>query len=141
MADFINLAPFPDVNGLGDNDNEEEQPQEPPYSPLHAAASQGNLGAVKALFQDGGHNINEPDDNDRTPLYLALQNQHSKVAKYLLKNGAVSEGCCDEDSDLLHLTVAKGNLEVARMLVELGANVDGSYGMGIRRCTTQRGQG
>ncbi len=57
-------------------------------SPLHLAARQGQLEAVKALVEAGA-DVNQPGAGDRvTPMLIAIINGHYDVAKYLLETGA-----------------------------------------------------
>jgi ankyrin repeat protein len=57
-------------------------------TPLHLAARQGELEAVKALI-DAGADINQPTNGDKvSPIVIATINGHFDLAKYLLDKGA-----------------------------------------------------
>jgi ankyrin repeat protein len=56
-------------------------------SPLHHAARQGNLAAVRALL-DGGADINKTTFDSTTPLAISLLNSQWDVAMELTKRGA-----------------------------------------------------
>jgi ankyrin repeat protein len=56
-------------------------------TPLHHAARQGNLSAVKSLL-DGGADINKASFDSTTPLAIAVLNSQFDVALELIKRGA-----------------------------------------------------
>jgi ankyrin repeat protein len=56
-------------------------------APMHLAARQGQLEAVKALLEAGA-DVNQPAVGDRsTPMLIATINGHFDLAKYLLEHG------------------------------------------------------
>ena len=113
VPQFVPL-PVPQVVDSDSDGSDDEEPPVP-FSPLHGAAAQGHLGTVKALVGEG-HEIDEEDDDGKTPLYLAFKNGHGRIVNFLMKSGASTEVCCDEDSDLLHRAAEKGNVKLARIL-------------------------
>lgn len=56
-------------------------------TPLHYAARDGRLEAVKVLLSAGA-DINQVEANDITPLLTAITNNHPDVATYLIEQGA-----------------------------------------------------
>jgi ankyrin repeat protein len=56
-------------------------------TPLHHAARQGNLAAVRSLL-DGGADINKASFDSSTPLAIALLNSQFDVAMEMIKRGA-----------------------------------------------------
>ncbi|HEY2906671.1 MAG TPA: ankyrin repeat domain-containing protein, partial [Vicinamibacterales bacterium] len=57
-------------------------------APLHIAARQGEIGAVKALL-DAHADVNQPSAGDKvTPILVATINGNFDVAKYMLDHGA-----------------------------------------------------
>ena len=56
-------------------------------APLHIAAKEGNIYAVKSLIH-AGSNINIQDRNGNTPLMYAMMNQHMEIVKYLREKKA-----------------------------------------------------
>jgi hypothetical protein len=55
--------------------------------PLHHAALDNDLAAVKALI-GAGRDVNSLDNKRRTPLVLAASQGHVKVCRYLVEHGA-----------------------------------------------------
>lgn len=118
-------------------------------TPIMAAAGEGDLAVVRALaaagakqtlwiaaalgdidqarqFVAGGADINEPGAGGRTPLQIALANEHSDLAIMLVKRGAAVEGTDREwlNRTPLHVAAANGNAELAKLLMEKGATAD-----------------
>ncbi|XP_063155461.1 transient receptor potential cation channel subfamily A member 1 [Candoia aspera] len=60
-------------------------------SPLHFAASYGRINTCHHLLEamEDTRLLNEGDKKGMTPLHLAAQNGHEKVAQFLLKKGAL----------------------------------------------------
>ncbi|XP_059469744.1 uncharacterized protein LOC132193227 isoform X2 [Neocloeon triangulifer] len=57
-------------------------------TPLHTAAKYGRLRVVESILLKPGIEINALDENNYTPLALAISKRQKAVAKYLLSNGA-----------------------------------------------------
>ncbi|MCE1245777.1 MAG: ankyrin repeat domain-containing protein, partial [Firmicutes bacterium] len=60
------------------------------FCPLHFAASAGKTDILKSLIQNGA----DPDMKDkfgRTPLFMAVLNNHVKISEWLLDMGASPE--------------------------------------------------
>ncbi|KAH9046646.1 ankyrin repeat protein, partial [Lactarius hengduanensis] len=76
-------------------------------------------------------------DIGKTPLYVTVDNikDHSKGKRFerlqrLLEHGADPNACDNNHSTPLHQASSKGLLEVARLLLSYGANVDEKDGEG-----------
>ena len=102
-------------------------------TPLHSAAYQGDLEMVQVLL-NYGVDVNVQNNPGCTPLTFASLNGHHnepRVARLLIEHGAdtntrdVIEGITP-----LHRASRRGRLEVVRVLIELGANVDVKDGGG-----------
>ncbi|KAG6837373.1 hypothetical protein H0H93_010531 [Arthromyces matolae] len=59
-------------------------PDENTYTPMHAAASYGQIEVLKFLISKGG-NVNVTDEDGDTPLYTV---ENIQTAKFLVDNGA-----------------------------------------------------
>ena len=55
--------------------------------PTHAAASQGNVGALSALIRDLGCDVNAVDDDSWTPLHYACLNDQPEAVAWQVVNG------------------------------------------------------
>jgi ankyrin repeat protein len=75
---------------------------------LHNAAKQGNLAVVTELVKTYPQLINARDPDFKTPLHHAAENDHLKIARLLIANGAeVNTRCKYKRIRLLHGLVAK----------------------------------
>ena len=101
-------------------------------SPLFIASFNGNTTLVRVLVQRGA-DINQPAQGGATPLYVAVQQGHDYVAKHLLKNGADSNIAAGQfyDSPLTVLASENGNVEIAKLLLDYGANINFTNSAGI----------
>ena len=104
--------------------------------PLHVAAYEMHLGAVKVLLE---HNtdINLRDTYGDTPLQDTLSHVHSspegeevEIVRQLLDHGADPNIPDRGYSTLLHRASYSGWLEIARLLLRYGAKVDEMDGAG-----------
>ncbi len=91
-------------------------------TPLHLAASKGNLEVVELLLR-GGANVDAVTDNSKwTALDFSVLNGHSQCAIVLLKHGAtVSENCKSVGRNnwtLVQYAAQQGAKEVVRLLVQ-----------------------
>lgn len=68
-------------------DNEVEQQERSEYDSvyLHSAARWGNISAIELLVE-GGCNVEERDENARTPLLIAIMSGHTDAARSLIGN-------------------------------------------------------
>ncbi|NIQ41119.1 MAG: hypothetical protein GTN85_03450, partial [Pseudomonas stutzeri] len=62
-------------------------PKVPFADPLHDAAGDGDVAAVKRLLALG-HAINARDENEATPLHWAAYGGHAEVVRLLIARGA-----------------------------------------------------
>ena len=97
-------------------------------TPLNSAAYCGDLEMVQVLL-DYRVDVNAQDDYGFTPLSRASLGHHStaRVVRLLLDHGAdpnVRTWRPDRGSTPLHLAVRNRHIEIARILLEHGANVE-----------------
>ncbi|KAK8255637.1 ankyrin repeat-containing domain protein [Phyllosticta capitalensis] len=89
---------------------------------LHNAAKKGLLTICEVLLQHDAA-MDLKDKKKKTPLFLAIQNGHSDVVKLLLKHG-VDPNRRWGTSFALHIAARYGDIDVLKVLVENGANLD-----------------
>jgi ankyrin repeat protein len=96
---------------------------EPPSS-FHKAADAGDLVRVQALLVAGADIDERPWSNQLlpTPLYVAAENGHTTMVRYLVERGANIEATCFGEEKPLHIAVEKNHIDVVRILTEHGAN-------------------
>jgi ankyrin repeat protein len=93
-------------------------------TPLHVAAAHGHL-EVCAALADAGAEVNVADEDGETPLHSAIRRNRLAVARFLLERGADTEGRNVRGrTPLLLVARETGNIEMARLLVGAGADVN-----------------
>jgi HEAT repeat protein len=100
---------------------------------LLEACRTGNLEEVKRLltpcnfliFKFKSHtNINYSDHTGETPLFKAIDNRHTEIAKYLIENGAYLNGIDYKLRTHLIAATLKGNYEIVESLIVHGAKIE-----------------
>lgn len=109
--------------------------------PLHAAASQGDLGEVKKLLgpKPNLSVVDKKDKHNRTALFFAVRDGHREVAEYLLKlkaNARAECSCCKTTA--LSKAAENGDVVLVEKLIRGGAsltqkNVNGDTPMALAR--------
>ena len=91
-------------------------------TPLHKAAEQGDIEAVKKLIADGA-DINSQNGRDgETPLHRAITRGQTEMAKLLIDSGAnVNIGRKRDGQTPLAMAVSRGRDEIAKLLRAKGA--------------------
>ncbi|XP_072314774.1 ankyrin repeat domain-containing protein 53 [Eucyclogobius newberryi] len=97
-------------------------------SPLHVACLQGQLDSLQHMVESGLWWVNSSDDpRGRRPLHMFLGVRSSPQARaglrYLLQQGADVNLTTDSGQTPLHVAVAEGQMDYARILVEAGADL------------------
>ncbi|KAI9163536.1 Ankyrin repeat domain-containing protein [Paramyrothecium foliicola] len=88
---------------------------------LHRACFNGDMDCVQFFVQHNLIGIDQPADGDETALYCAVLANEPSIVEYLVSNGASTNHSLDDGSTALHAAAANGYLEVAKILVQLGA--------------------
>ncbi|MBB4019864.1 ankyrin repeat domain-containing protein [Chelatococcus sp. GW1] len=90
--------------------------------PLHAAAAEGNVAAIRGLLSQGAA-VDARDRNGRTALLVATHANHIAAAQALIEAGADVNAKDDiEDSPYLYAG-ARGHLEILRITLAHGADL------------------
>jgi ankyrin repeat protein len=76
-------------------------------TPLHIAASKGNLEEVMNLLKENGDLVNQQNSDRETPLHLAAKNCYPKVVAYLIQQGANVEALDKEGHNFLQIACPK----------------------------------
>ena len=92
-------------------------------TPLYVACEDGDMELVKMLLSKGAYVDTQVRLNKMSPLHIAIRNGHVKIVETLLQ--------CEADVDVvsntgtpLYEAVSQGTTQVAKMLLERGANVN-----------------
>lgn len=103
-----------------------EDPHVDGVTAVHVAAEEGHLECVQLLI-DAGADVTVIDDEDRTPLLLALKGNYGEVASVLVKAGAdPNTPYVDEEGgvhNILMDSIIVENADFALLLIEKGADL------------------
>jgi ankyrin repeat protein len=117
-------------------------PTQPEAVPLYYAALTGFHGLVEHLIAVDSRDVNRRGGSHTTPLHAASVKGHINVASLLLKNGADPDSRDHLGRAPLHrvsqggqLVMAESSLEIARLLVNSGANVSAADDKGLDSAT------
>ena len=92
---------------------------------LISAVREGRLGRVGELIRTYGLSYSKAWAEGYHLLYDALDNKHTEVAKLLLTNGSkVNSEVGLHVNTPLHFAVRNGDIEIVKMLLDRGADVD-----------------
>jgi len=97
-------------------------------TPLHVASQRGNAEVARLLLEHGA-NINARNKEDQTPQHLLLamwigRRLDIDSIRFFIERGADVDVVDKNHSTLLHRASYNGNVKVAQLLLEHGANVN-----------------
>ncbi|MBS0204213.1 MAG: ankyrin repeat domain-containing protein [Planctomycetes bacterium] len=93
------------------------------YTPLMMAASRGQIDILNEMLKSGANPNYAHPDLECHPLHYACLNQQMESVKRLIEAGADVNLACDSGyTALMHLK--PGDVEIARFLVEHGADIE-----------------
>lgn len=96
----------------------------PTDTPLHKAAHNGDLPAVKLILEgEEPVAVDEPGAAERRALHRAAGGNHVEVAKYLISKGAVLDQTDKSGRTALHWAAISGHKEACEYLIGVGANM------------------
>ena len=96
------------------------------------ARSNGHVDAARLLLEKGVE-VDRAAEDGATPLHNACEKGHAELL--LLENGADANRVHKCGSTPLYVACEKGNADVARLLLENGADATGRAG--FSRCTSR----
>lgn len=88
-------------------------------TPLHLAASSGNLQTVQTFLQAKRIDWNAGDMSGHSPLFLAAANGHTPTVDFLMLQGAHATTLNLGDQTPLHIAAANGHKNVVEFLLRL----------------------
>jgi len=92
---------------------------------LHHVAKNGDMKIAELLIENGAKDILEEEDyQGKTPLLVALDNNHFELAKVLLRVGANINKNDDLGYTALHMATVKNQREIVKFLLKSSAQVD-----------------
>ncbi|KAG0647594.1 Meiotically up-regulated [Hyphodiscus hymeniophilus] len=100
------------------------------YTPLHLAAHLGLVSGASILLSNGAL-TNSRDENNQTPLLIAICHNQPQIVDLLLQNSANIHSVCGmRETTALHAAAASGFPHFVSLLLEKGAMIDTASGRG-----------
>lgn len=100
-----------------------------PYNtfPLHYAITNGKLEIVKLLLANGADKNKRDHIGAYRPIHWAVSNKQIKIAELLIEKKVNLNKTTDSGDSPLDLAALNGDLDMVKLLVENGANIEKKY--------------
>jgi len=98
-------------------------------SPIHSAARDGNIEAVKQHLA-AGTDVNTKQQSGWTALHYATIEDHKEIVELLIAEGADVNAKGEADATPLYLAASNGHKAVAALLIAAGADVNAEDHLG-----------
>ena len=83
---------------------------------------------IMKLLIDNKANINYADEDEFTPLNIAIESGDMELTKFLITNGANVNSLMQDGVSLIGYAIAQNNMDLLQILIENGANVNNTNG-------------
>ena len=93
-------------------------------TPLFIASRNGHLAVVRYLVEQEADVERVNNSNGWTPLITSSYSCRTEVVRYLLEQGANRDKAANDGMTSLHLAALKGNIEIAKLLMLYGADLN-----------------
>lgn len=103
---------------------------------LHKIGRRTSVSMVKTLVESNAL-IDREDQDGYTPLAIAIYKGNEAVAKYLIQYGASVNIFNPRFGSILHLACANGSLDLVKLIIEAGADLEIVDPYMVSRCFTQ----
>ncbi|KAK6513075.1 hypothetical protein TWF506_009238 [Arthrobotrys conoides] len=101
--------------------------------PIHIAVQAGSISLVELFLEKSPKCADLRAEKGVTPLWIASQGGHTKIAKLLIENGKVDVNISTHESNRtpLHQAAQRGNEEIVKLLLAKGAKADPRDARGV----------
>lgn len=99
-------------------------------TPFHVACSSNNIAAVRVMIGDTRVDIEAPNTNGCTPMWVAANEGHAGIVDVLLTNGANPGRLCSGLSTLHYITCLRGDAGILKLLIKRHVDLDSAVLVG-----------